>query len=143
MTQAGHNQNRSSQTFLMVLAVGLLVAGGVSTPVSAAVTYDVDRFDDVASANACTGAANDCSLRGAISAANTDGQETVIVIPDGVFLLTIAGVSEDSNATGDLDILADLEIMAGPGLAPSSSRPSAIESSTHNPTWVPSPFPAR
>ena len=118
MTQVGHNQNRTSQTFLMVLAVGLLVAGGVSTPASAAVTYNVDRFDDIASANACTGAANDCSLRGAISAANTDGQETVIVIPDGVFLLTIAGVSEDSNATGDLDILADLEIMAGPGASP-------------------------
>ena len=102
----------------MVLAVGLLAAGGVSSPVSAAVTYEVDRFDDVASANACTGAANDCSLRGAISKANGDGQATVIVIPDGVCLLTIAGVSEDSNATGDLDILADLEIMAAPGASP-------------------------
>ena len=34
-------------------------------------TFDVDRTDDVA-ASACTVAPNDCSLRGAIIAANAD-----------------------------------------------------------------------
>ncbi|HEX8736351.1 MAG TPA: hypothetical protein VF721_13565, partial [Pyrinomonadaceae bacterium] len=38
-----------------------------------AATYVVDRSDDVAGASACTAAANDCSLRGAISNANANG----------------------------------------------------------------------
>lgn len=38
-----------------------------------AATYVVDRTDDVAGANACTAAANDCSLRGAINNANANG----------------------------------------------------------------------
>jgi hypothetical protein len=118
MTHAGHNPNRLSRAFLMVLAVGLLVACGVSTPVSAAVTYEVDRFNDVASANACTGAANDCSLRGAISKANYNGQFTTIVLPDGTYQLTIAGADEDYNQTGDLDIREALEITAAPGASP-------------------------
>src|ERR1700704_294577 len=35
-------------------------------------TFDVDRTDDTAAATACTVAPNDCSLRGAIIAANAD-----------------------------------------------------------------------
>ena len=35
-------------------------------------TFDVDRNDDLAGASACTVAPNDCSLRGAIIAANSD-----------------------------------------------------------------------
>ena len=35
-------------------------------------TFDVDRTDDTAAASACTNAANDCSLRGAIIAANAN-----------------------------------------------------------------------
>nr|HQU84900.1 Calx-beta domain-containing protein [Pyrinomonadaceae bacterium] len=38
-----------------------------------AATYVVDRLDDVAGATACTAAANDCSLRGAIINANANG----------------------------------------------------------------------
>jgi hypothetical protein len=38
-----------------------------------AATYVVDRADDVAGATACTAAANDCSLRGAIINANANG----------------------------------------------------------------------
>lgn len=41
----------------------------VATP-AFATTYTVDRSDDSATATACTTAANDCSLRGAITAAN-------------------------------------------------------------------------
>jgi hypothetical protein len=78
----------------------------------------VDRFDDNASASACTVAANDCSLRGAISQANADGQMTTIVLPDGTYTLTVYGGGEDLNATGDLDILAELEITAAPGARP-------------------------
>src|SRR2546423_13609162 len=37
-----------------------------------ATIFNVDRTDDVAGASNCTGVANDCSLRGAIIAANSD-----------------------------------------------------------------------
>lgn len=66
-----------------------------------------------------------CSLREAIQAANTDtavdacpagsGTDT-IVVPAGTYTLSIAGAGEDANATGDLDITADLTII-GAGAA--------------------------
>lgn len=62
-----------------VLTLGILL-GGVflnftqhAAPLPLFVTtFDVDRNDDVAGASACTVAPNDCSLRGAIIAANVD-----------------------------------------------------------------------
>jgi hypothetical protein len=51
----------------LVLFLFLLVSA------AQAATFVVDRADDVAGANACTAAANDCSLRGAISSANANG----------------------------------------------------------------------
>jgi CSLREA domain-containing protein len=61
----------------------------------------------------------DCSLREAIQAANTDvaidacpagSGSDVIVVPAGVYTLSVVGAGEDANATGDLDITADLTI---------------------------------
>ncbi len=65
--------------------------------------------------------ANDaqCSLREAITAANTDvafagcaaGSGTdVVVLPAGDYRLEIDGVDEDSNVTGDLDIRSSMTI---------------------------------
>jgi len=61
----------------------------------------------------------DCSLREAVQAANTDtvvdacpagsGDDTVN-IPAGTYLLTLTGSAEDGNATGDLDLAADLTL---------------------------------
>ena len=48
---------------LFVLSILVFVSGAY------AATYTVDRLDD-ATATACTAAANDCSLRGAIINAN-------------------------------------------------------------------------
>ena len=92
--------------------MSVLVAGGVPPTAIAAEIYTVDRFDDDALADSCLGAANDCSLRGAVRKGNNDGQMTTIVLPDGTYLLTIPGDDEDSNMTGDLDIQDDLEIKA-------------------------------
>jgi CSLREA domain-containing protein len=65
-------------------------------------------------------AAGQCSLRAAISAANTDaavggcpagsGADTVHV-PAGHYTLTIAGPNEDANATGDLDLMGAITIV--------------------------------
>ncbi len=104
--------SRSPRRLLAVLAMTALVASGIPATAIAAATYTVDRFDDDALADGCSGAANDCSLRGAIRKANGDGQMTTIVLPDGTYLLTIIGDDEDFNMTGDLDIKEALEITA-------------------------------
>src|SRR3954471_8520761 len=64
-----------------------------------------------------------CSLREAISSANSDspvgacaagsGPDT-IALPAGRYELTVPGADEDANATGDLDVTSDLTI-AGSG----------------------------
>jgi hypothetical protein len=64
----------------------------------------VDRTDDDATATACTSAPNDCSLRGAIIAANAHPGPDIINLPAGTYGLTLTGISEDAAATGDLDI---------------------------------------
>ncbi len=80
-------------------------------PVAQAASFEVDRVDDDASATACTGAANDCSLRGAIIAANATAAVDTIILGLGTYTLTLAGANEDAAATGDLDILNPVEII--------------------------------
>jgi CSLREA domain-containing protein len=57
----------------------------------------------------------DCSLREAIQAANVTTNSDTILLPAGVFTITLGGNNEDFAATGDLDITNDLIIKgAGP-----------------------------
>ena len=81
--------------------------------------FVVDRTDDTnaAAAQVCSAAANDCSLRGAITAANATGAADEIQFAASTngtpFTLTLAnagGLNEDGNATGDLDATAPLTI---------------------------------
>jgi CSLREA domain-containing protein len=62
-----------------------------------------------------------CTLRKAINNANSNSDTTggdcvagagadTIILPAGIYTLTIAGADEDNNATGDLDIRDDLTI---------------------------------
>lgn len=75
-------------------------------------TFDVDRSDDTAAATACTAAANDCSLRGAIIRANTNLSADPVIInlqPGTTYNLTLANATqENAAATGDLDITTTL-----------------------------------
>jgi len=80
----------------------------------------VDRTDDTAAASACTAAANDCSLRGAVAFANAN-PGTTIIVPAGTYLLNIAGgfveyLSGD-NSIGDLDVTASGTTISGAGAA--------------------------
>jgi hypothetical protein len=66
-------------------------------------TFSVDRNDDTAAATACTAAANDCSLRGAIIASNTAAGADMITFSSNLPVLTITG-SDNTAMMGDLDI---------------------------------------
>jgi len=60
----------------------------------------------------CSDQPNDCSLRGAISKANTSPeQEYFIELPVGVYNLSLLGIDEDSNATGDLDVYGQVTLV--------------------------------
>ena len=83
-------------------------------------TVTVDRTDDVAAASACTAAANDCSLRGAVAFANLN-PGTTISVPAGTYQLNIAGgIGEGfsgNNSIGDLDVRANNTTITGSGAA--------------------------
>jgi hypothetical protein len=64
-----------------------------------AATFDVDRTDDNAGATACTAAANDCSLRGAIIAAGTSAGPDTINLPAGTYTLSGSALILDSEIT--------------------------------------------
>jgi hypothetical protein len=67
---------------VIVMAVVALAVPGLAS----AAIFNVDRTDDNAAASACTAAANDCSLRGAIIASNADPNTAdTINVPAGTY----------------------------------------------------------
>ena len=90
----------------------------LATPFFASIT--VDRTDDTAAASACTAAANDCSLRGAVAFANLN-PGTTINVPAGTYALSIPGGATEgfsgNNSIGDLDITANNTTITGAGAA--------------------------
>ena len=107
----------------LILLLGALALTGGARP-AAAITVTVDTFVDSADPafQACTGAANDCSLRGAIIAANALAGADTIRLPAGLYALTIAGF-DDAALSGDLDITSDLTLIglgAGATIDPSA-----------------------
>jgi hypothetical protein len=95
--------------FVFLTIVALVMAVVLASPAWAA-TFTVDRIDDpdlstTPTADDCTDAANDCSLRGAITAANANAGDDTIDI----------GVSGELNLTAALpDLSTNIEIV-GPG----------------------------
>jgi hypothetical protein len=80
------------------------------TNAAQAATLTVDTTADDASLSACTAAPNDCSLRGAITAANAQAGADTVNLPVGTYTLTIATTDEDANLNGDLDVTAGSDI---------------------------------
>jgi hypothetical protein len=95
--------------FVFLTMVALVMAVVLASPAWAA-TFTVDRIDDpdlstTPTADDCTDAANDCSLRGAITAANANAGDDTIDI----------GVTGTVNLTAALpDLSTNIEIV-GPG----------------------------
>lgn len=100
------------------------------TPRLPPLTFAVDRTDDVAGAMACTAAANDCSLRGAVRAANAyaGSNETIITLQAGAtYNLTITNTAqENAAATGDLDINATNHAVTIKGAGSSGAGASTV-----------------
>jgi CSLREA domain-containing protein len=82
--------------------------GGLATlklQISNAPRYQVSKTQDTAD-GICDA---DCSLREAISASNnTPG---AVLVPAGLYRLTLAGSGENANASGDLDITTPMSII--------------------------------
>ncbi len=109
---------------LIALAVALISSAGTSTAGS---IFIVDRLDDTSPIpSACTAAANDCSFRGAVEAANTSGGADTIMVPPGTHTLALAGSGEDLNQTGDVDVLESVTI-SGAGAGTSSLDADGID----------------
>jgi CSLREA domain-containing protein len=97
---------------LIVLAAALWL-NAVVAEVGQPTTIDVTTTNDDLTNN------GNCSLREAIRAANTDtavdacpagGSVDTILIPAGVYTLSIAGANENADQTGDLDLTGNLTI---------------------------------
>lgn len=100
-----------------LVAAALLLALALATsPARAApeATFVVNTTADTVDANpgdgVCADSSGNCSLRAAIREANALSGADTITLPAGTYLLTLAGASEDGDATGDLDIRDALTI---------------------------------
>jgi CSLREA domain-containing protein len=111
---------RHRRFWIIVLAafaitlLGLALAGA-HPPAAGAASFVVDTTVDDPSLQACTTVDDDCSLRGAIIAANADGFSDTIILGAETYTLTQVGV-DDAAWFGDLDINSDLVLIgAGSG----------------------------
>jgi predicted outer membrane repeat protein len=98
---------------LVVVFVLALLAAAQAVPSASGGgnTLVVDTTADDPTLFACTSNSGDCSLRGAISKAN--GVATLDVIQlasNATYLLDEVGADEDTNATGDLDVLGPITL---------------------------------
>lgn len=101
------------------LAIGLSLALAVlmvsATQIAHAAAFTVNTTNDTVDATPgdgiCADVNGDCSLRGAIREANALAGTDTVTVPAGTYTLTIAGVGEQQNATGDLDIRDSLNLV--------------------------------
>ena len=107
--------NRNTPNSISVRAFGLFFIAAMGAclvwillapPRASAATFTVTKTADT-NDGVCN---TDCSLREAIIAANTSPGPDSIIVPNGIYTLTIPGVGEGAAAIGDLDILGDVTI---------------------------------
>jgi CSLREA domain-containing protein len=95
------------------LAVALPLGGAPAQAGLFTVDTTADAVDAVLDGT-CADALGRCALRAAIQEANhTPGELDTILLPAGVYKLTVQGAGEDLCATGDLDVTGPLSIDGG------------------------------
>lgn len=99
---------------ILSLVTVFVTVGNHVSAIAIDLNVDTTLDSNVAGYQACTAAPDDCSLRGAISKANANPSIYYrVVLPDGIYQLTIAnpsGTPENDNASGDLDIRTSIHI---------------------------------
>jgi CSLREA domain-containing protein len=93
-----------------ILSVLVLLIGNASWGATFTVNSTVDAADATPGDGICATATSVCSLRAAVQEANALVGADAIILPAGIYTLTIAGAGEDAAATGDLDIIETLTI---------------------------------
>ncbi len=89
-----------------------LEGSAVAAPTGTIFTVNntVDAVDSDPGNGTCSVVSSICSLRAAIQEANAYPGGDTIILPAGIYTLTIGGRGEDNAATGDLDITSNLTI---------------------------------
>jgi CSLREA domain-containing protein len=102
--------NTARMLTLLLLSVCFAALPITAEAVTFIVNSTVDDVDAAPGNGVCATAGSVCTLRAAIQEANTLPGPDVIKLKTGLYRLTIAGISENACATGDLDITDDLTI---------------------------------
>src|SRR3989442_2565884 len=99
---------------IVLLVFASMIAPVLASPGRAA-TFTVDTPLDVVDAlpgdGVCATAAGSCSLRAAVQESRALLGPDTIILPSGIYTLTIAGAGNNSATSGDLDISEDLTIV--------------------------------
>src|SRR5881397_25060 len=99
--------------------IGLLAFASMLAPVLASpgltATFTVDTPLDVVDTlpgdGVCATAAGSCSLRAAVQESRSLLGPDTIILPSGIYTLTIAGAGNNSATSGDLDMSEALTIV--------------------------------
>ena len=112
------------------LVSGVVTGSPISMPVFATI-LNVDRTDDTTGATACTDDPDDCSLRGAIIAANADLSADPVIInlqPGTTYEIGLNDGTQENNAlSGDLDIKTSLHTVTIVGGGSSGPNATIID----------------
>lgn len=136
--------NHKKVVLILPLALALVLLAGwlqlvklnAAAPVSPSATFNVNSTVDATDVNPgdgmCETAPSNgiCTLRAAIQESNALAGADSIVMPAGVFTLTITGREEDAAATGDLDVTDDTTL-TGAGPEQSIINVNALDRGVH------------
>lgn len=109
MNESERVRKRVVRRALTVL-LGMVWVAGPGVAVDFSVDSSEDHVDMSHGDGVCLTTMGTCTVRAAIEEANALAGLDRVLLPAGVYELSLAGVDEDLSATGDLDVLEDLEI---------------------------------
>ncbi len=96
--------------FLLILLATFFVRLEPLQAATFTVDTTVDTVDVIPGDGSALDAGGATSLRAAIMEANALAGDDVVILPKGIFTLSLVGTLEDAAATGDLDLTANITI---------------------------------